>query len=68
MHQELRRTLQVYLSCQCEITETAKQLYIHRNTVKYRIAKCAAFLDHPITHADFSLKLRLALLLSDKKG
>ncbi|CAM4214606.1 PucR family transcriptional regulator [Listeria booriae] len=67
-HQELRRTLQVYLSCQCEITETAKQLYIHRNTVKYRIAKCAALLDHPITHADFSLKLRLALLLSDKKG
>ncbi|MFS6998617.1 helix-turn-helix domain-containing protein [Carnobacterium maltaromaticum] len=39
MNRELRRTLKVYLESQCEITITAKKLFIHRNTVKYQITK-----------------------------
>lgn len=65
---ELRKTLKVYLECQCEITETSKRLFIHRNTVKYRIAKCEDLFQMPINDPDFSLKVRLALVLSEPKN
>ena len=61
----LRQTLQAYLDCQGDIAETARVLYVHRNTVKYRIAKLNELLDSPISNPDFSLQVRLALLLSD---
>lgn len=65
---ELRKTLKIYLECQCEITETSKRLFIHRNTVKYRIAKCEDLFQMPINDPDFSLKVRLALVLSEPKN
>ncbi|MEG2292075.1 MAG: PucR family transcriptional regulator ligand-binding domain-containing protein [Carnobacterium sp.] len=65
MNRELRRTLKVYLESQCEITITAKKLFIHRNTVKYRIAKCEELFESPINDPKLSLNLRLALVLSD---
>lgn len=61
----LRQTLQTYLDCQGDIAETARALYIHRNTVKYRIAKLNELLDTPLSNPNFSLQLRLALLLSE---
>ncbi|WP_288185820.1 PucR family transcriptional regulator [uncultured Sporomusa sp.] len=61
----LRQTLQTYLDCQGDIAETARALYIHRNTVKYRIARLNEILDTPLSNPDFSLQLRLALLLSE---
>ncbi|MEG2601817.1 MAG: helix-turn-helix domain-containing protein, partial [Carnobacterium sp.] len=64
-NRELRRTLKVYLESQCEITITAKKLFIHRNTVKYRIAKCEELFESPINDPKLSLNLRLALVLSD---
>lgn len=36
-HTELTRTLQIYLSCERSIKRAAALLYIHRNTVLYRI-------------------------------
>ncbi len=36
---ELLKTLKVYLSNNCRMTEAAKQLYIHENTLKYRLNK-----------------------------
>jgi len=60
----LRQTLQTYLDCQGDIAETARVLYIHRNTVKYRIARLNELLDVPLSTPDSSLQLRLALLLS----
>ncbi|MDU4960879.1 MAG: PucR family transcriptional regulator ligand-binding domain-containing protein [Sporomusaceae bacterium] len=61
----LRRTLQAYLSCQGDIAATARTLFIHRNTVKYRIARLNELLDAPLSNPEFSLQLRLALLLSE---
>lgn len=61
----LRQTLKTYLDCQGDIAETARVLYIHRNTVKYRIARLNEILDTPLSNPDFSLQLRLALLLSE---
>lgn len=61
----LRQTLQTYLDCQGDIAETARVLYIHRNTVKYRIGRLNDLLDAPLSNPDFSLQLRLALQLSE---
>ena len=65
MHIELRKTLKTYLDNQCEITKTANQLFIHRNTVKYRIDNCEDIIGFPITTSENSLNLRIALELSE---
>ncbi|WP_277613384.1 CdaR family transcriptional regulator [Brevibacillus humidisoli] len=36
---KLIKTLQVFFACNCNITETAKSLYVHRNTLIYRLKK-----------------------------
>ncbi len=66
---DLRETMYVYLSSQCEIAQTASKLYVHRNTVKYRIQKCEEILERDITDPEYSLNLRMALelLLNHKK-
>ena len=62
---DLRNTLMTYLDMQCEITKTAEMLFIHRNTVKYRIKKCEELLNNAINDSEFSLQLRVALFLSE---
>lgn len=61
---DLRHTLDVYLANQCEITKTAKELFIHRNTVKYRINSCEEILGVKVDGPVESLNIRLALNLS----
>lgn len=65
MYIELRKTLKTFLDNQCEITKTANDLFIHRNTVKYRIDNCEEILGLDITNPENSLNLRLALELSE---
>jgi carbohydrate diacid regulator len=36
-NEDLIKTLQVYLSCNLNVNETAKRLIIHRNTLSYRL-------------------------------
>jgi len=59
-HKELCRTLQVYLESERSYVETAKRLFIHRNSLLYRVQRIeeltALDLDDPAT--------RLHLLLS----
>ncbi|CAI8849362.1 Purine catabolism regulatory protein [Bacillus licheniformis] len=57
----LLQTLSVYLETHCQISETAKRLYIHRNTVIYRLEKCEELLGKSLKDADTTLRLRLAL-------
>lgn len=66
-HMELRKTLKIYLDNQCETTATANLLFIHRNTVNYRIEKCEKILGRNIRHPKNSLEIRLALKFSEKK-
>ncbi len=61
--EELINTLIVYLDEFCEITRTSKKLYVHRNTVKYRIAKCEEILSYSVHESQNSLNLRVALLM-----
>ncbi|WHY85165.1 PucR family transcriptional regulator ligand-binding domain-containing protein [Neobacillus novalis] len=61
--EDLINTLIVFLENNCEITITSKKLFIHRNTVKYRIAKCEGILGYLVHEPQNSLHLRMALLM-----
>lgn len=65
---ELRRTLKTFLDYQCEITKTAEKLFVHRNTVKYRINRCKSIIGRPIEDPEVSLQLRLAFALSETEN
>lgn len=62
---DLKKTLKVYLDYNCEITKTATALYLHRNTIKYRIKQCEKILGMSVKNPQNSLNLRLALELSE---
>lgn len=64
---ELRKTLKSFLAFNCEITKTANDLYLHRNTIKYRIKQCEDILGLSVQNAENSLALRVALELSESK-
>lgn len=64
--QELRKPLKVFLDFNCEITKTANALYLHRNTIKYRMNQCEKLLGTSIQEPETSLLLRVALELSEK--
>ncbi|WP_137662776.1 PucR family transcriptional regulator [Enterococcus hulanensis] len=63
---ELRKTLKYYLDFHCEIARTAKALFVHRNTIKYRIDQCNEIIGKNIHDSGVSLDLRLALELSEE--
>lgn len=63
---DLRETLKAYLDLSYDITKTAEKLFIHRNTVSYRIKKCEELLGSPIDDPEFNLGLRLSLVLTEK--
>ena len=60
---ELQKTLKQYLDNQSQITKTSEDLFIHRNTVKYRIERCEEILGKKLTDPIVSLNVRLALEL-----
>ncbi|WP_223068345.1 PucR family transcriptional regulator [Paenibacillus caui] len=60
---DLVQTLAVYLENNCQISETAKQLFIHRNTVTYRLEKCEEILGRNLKDPNEILGLRIALLV-----
>ncbi|MFZ4452646.1 PucR family transcriptional regulator [Salibacterium aidingense] len=59
--QSLLHTLSIYLETHCHISETAKRLYVHRNTVIYRLEKIEELLGQNLKDPDTTLRLRLAL-------
>ncbi|MBD1379355.1 PucR family transcriptional regulator [Metabacillus arenae] len=59
-HQVLLHTLSVYLETHCQLSETAKRLYVHRNTVIYRLGKCEEIIGRSLKDPDETLRLRLA--------
>ncbi|QJD85919.1 PucR family transcriptional regulator [Cohnella herbarum] len=61
--EDLMKTLRVYLDNQCQIAETAKQLYIHRNTVIYRLDKCEQLTNRHLRDPSDSLRLRIAFVI-----
>lgn len=62
-NQELLRTIKTYLDNQCEISKTSRQLFVHRNTVKYRIKKAEEMLNCTLNDPIDSLSIRVALVI-----
>jgi len=60
---ELIKTIQVYLDAQCEYSETSRKLFVHRNTVKYRIEKAEELLNCSLRDPADSLRIRVSLII-----
>lgn len=59
---EMLRTLETYLDCDGQLNETAKKLFIHRNTAAYRIEKLSEMLDVDFKKVNDLLRLKIAFL------
>ncbi|WP_433477065.1 helix-turn-helix domain-containing protein [Spirillospora sp. CA-142024] len=61
----LRQTVRTWLALHGELSETAAQLGIHRNTLSKRLARAEAILDFPLSWIGNRAQLYLALLTDD---
>ena len=59
---EMLHTLEVYLENDGHINETAKKLFIHRNTATYRIEKLSELLDIDFKKINDLLRLKLVFM------
>ncbi|WP_054940660.1 PucR family transcriptional regulator [Paenibacillus ihuae] len=59
---EMLLTLEAYVTNDANLVETAKQLFVHRNTVTYRLEKMNEILGVDFKKTNDMLKLRLAFL------
>jgi purine catabolism regulator len=57
---ELMQTLRTFVETEGQIAETAKRLFLHRNTVIYRIGKCERLTGRNLKDPSDTLRLRLA--------
>ncbi|WP_168119078.1 PucR family transcriptional regulator [Paenibacillus sp. HB172176] len=62
---EWHKTLRVFYDNHCHIGETAKQLYIHRNTVLYRLNRIEQLTGTQVRNPADSLRIRMALLIKE---
>lgn len=62
----IRETALVYLSQRQNVEATAEQLFIHKNTVRYRLARAEELLGHPLTAN--AAKVEIALRYSSVFG
>lgn len=60
--QEMLRTLETYLECDGQLNETAKKLFIHRNTATYRIEKLGELLNIDFKKMNDLLRLKIAFM------
>src|SRR5699024_2093780 len=61
----LFKTLAVYLNNNGNVTQTAKELYLHRSTLVYRLNKIQELLGIDIDDANERFNLQLAYKMSD---
>lgn len=57
----LTETLHMYLKSNCVVVETAKKLFIHSNTVSYRLKKIQNIIKHDLSTLEFRLTYLFAL-------
>ena len=62
----LSETLKVYLDCNCNLIRTAERLYLHKNTLLYRLNHIKSILRCDLNDADERLLLMLSFKLQEK--
>lgn len=63
VHFNAIETLDIYLKSGCSLEKTAKILFLHKNTLRYRIGKIRELLDNDLGDPDVELNLRIALII-----
>lgn len=64
---ELQKTLRVYLESNCSTTETANTMFLHRNTVKYRISKCEEILGNDFSKGNRAFEILMSLIMIEDR-
>lgn len=62
---ELVVTLKSYLNCNLSVSSTAKKMFLHNNTIRYRISKIEDLLSVDLKDYFSRLKLEVALMFID---
>ena len=60
---KLSETLENYLNCSCNAKKTAEEMFLHRNTLNYRLKKIREILGCDLENLDTCLELKLAFLI-----
>jgi sugar diacid utilization regulator len=60
----LIQILEMYLSENCNITVTSEKLFLHRNTLKYKIKKIEELLNCDLHNFDDCMKIKIALYIN----
>lgn len=63
----LVKTLKMYFECNGNVKETAERLFLHYNTVTYRLERIKTELGIPLDDAETRLQLQLAIKLHEIK-
>lgn len=66
--EELIRTLEAYFKHNANLSQTAEALYVHRNTLLYRMERISQILDLDLDNPDNRLAVQLALHIYRMKG
>ncbi|CAI6085086.1 hypothetical protein PAECIP112173_04508 [Paenibacillus sp. JJ-100] len=60
---ETLATLEAFFSLDCNVSETAKRLFIHRNTLVYRLDKIKQEIGYDVRHFKSAIVVQLLLLM-----
>lgn len=60
----LHETLENYLNCSCNAKKTAEAMFLHRNTLNYRLKKIREILSCDLENLDTCLEMKMAFLIS----
>lgn len=61
-------TLLKYFECGLNLSKTAEEMYVHRNTIAYRLKKAEEILDCSLENYQSRLQLELSMLYMELKG
>ena len=58
-------TLEAYLECNGNAQDASERLFIHRNTMRYRLDKIKHLLNMDLSDLDVCLRLKMALYIKN---